>query len=238
MFWDIYIRLCQSKGKSANAVARELSIASGTVTEWKRGRTPQNATLKRIADYFGVSVEYLLGSDGEKATRANESTGRHGLRVPVYERIVKGEPIEVVAAVDVPDAEAISVPIHGTDTVAAGIPLSMIGDVEDYEEIPGEMAGEGEFAALRICDDSMEPRMQAGDVVIVRIKSEAADGETVVAFVPDREEAICRRVKKMSEGILLLATNPRYEPIFCSESQLAAHEARILGRVVELRAKY
>lgn len=62
MFYDIYTKLCTSRGKSANAVAKELEIASGTVTEWKNGRVPRNSTLVKIADYFNVSVDFLLGT--------------------------------------------------------------------------------------------------------------------------------------------------------------------------------
>lgn len=61
MFFDVFCQLCKEKGMSANGVAKELSIASGTVSEWKKGRSPQNATLLRIANYFGVSIDYLLG---------------------------------------------------------------------------------------------------------------------------------------------------------------------------------
>ena len=61
MFFDVFCQLCKEKGMSANGVAKDLSIASGTVSEWKKGRSPQNATLLRIANYFGVSIDYLLG---------------------------------------------------------------------------------------------------------------------------------------------------------------------------------
>ena len=64
MFWEIYVRLCQQKGESPNAVAKKLSITSGTVSGWKLGnRQPQNATLKKIASYFNVSTDYLLGKE-------------------------------------------------------------------------------------------------------------------------------------------------------------------------------
>ena len=66
MFWTIFVKLCALRGLSPNKVAKELHIASGTVSEWKKGRTPQNATLKKIADYFGVSIEYLKGETDEK----------------------------------------------------------------------------------------------------------------------------------------------------------------------------
>lgn len=65
MFWDIYTALCAKQGVSPNAVAKSLSIASGTVTNWKNGAVPQNATLRKIADYFQVSTTYLLGLTDE-----------------------------------------------------------------------------------------------------------------------------------------------------------------------------
>lgn len=60
MFFDTFCQLCKNKGVSPNGAAKELSIASGTVSEWKKGRVPQNATLLKIADYFGVPVDTLL----------------------------------------------------------------------------------------------------------------------------------------------------------------------------------
>lgn len=66
MFFEIFLKLCQDNGKSPSAIAKDLKIASGTVTEWKKGRIPQNATLSKLADYFGVSVDYLLGKEGEE----------------------------------------------------------------------------------------------------------------------------------------------------------------------------
>ena len=63
MFWDKFSSLCAEKGRSANAIAKELSISSGCITNWKKGSNPSNSTLKKIADYFGVTAEYLLKDD-------------------------------------------------------------------------------------------------------------------------------------------------------------------------------
>ena len=61
MFYDKYRQLCDSVGKSPSAVAVEIGISKGTVSTWKNlGRTPQTAQLRKIADYFGVSLDYLL----------------------------------------------------------------------------------------------------------------------------------------------------------------------------------
>lgn len=66
MFWNNYVSLCAKQGESPNAVAKSLSIASGTVTNWKNGAIPQNSTLKKISDYFGVTTDYLLNGDTPK----------------------------------------------------------------------------------------------------------------------------------------------------------------------------
>jgi transcriptional regulator with XRE-family HTH domain len=72
MFWNQYTLLCSRKGLAPNAVAKELGIASGSVTNWKNGKMPLNSTLKKIADYFGVSVDYLLGKEEKPATEGDE----------------------------------------------------------------------------------------------------------------------------------------------------------------------
>ena len=62
MFWERFVQLCAERNTKPNPVAKELGISSGAVTNWKNGAVPQSATLKRIADYFGVSTSYLLGN--------------------------------------------------------------------------------------------------------------------------------------------------------------------------------
>ena len=62
MFWNIFYDLCISKGTKPNPVAKELGISSATITKWKNGSMPQSRTAKKIADYFDVSVDYLLGN--------------------------------------------------------------------------------------------------------------------------------------------------------------------------------
>lgn len=75
MFYDKYCELCKQKGISPSAAAIEMGINKGTVSIWKsKGTTPQTAILGKIADYFGVSVDYLLGNDQKQKAPA-ESEG-------------------------------------------------------------------------------------------------------------------------------------------------------------------
>lgn len=61
MFWKNFYNLCQKANKSPNAVAKELGISSGAVTSWKNGKTPHHGTLIKIAQFFEVSTDFLLG---------------------------------------------------------------------------------------------------------------------------------------------------------------------------------
>lgn len=67
MFWTIFSTLCADKNLSPNAVATELKIPSGSITAWRNGATPRTKSLTKIANYFGVSVDYLLTGEKEKA---------------------------------------------------------------------------------------------------------------------------------------------------------------------------
>ena len=62
MFWDVFYKLCRDNGIFPNNVAKEIGVSSGSITLWKKGTVPQGATLQKIASYFNVSVDYLLGN--------------------------------------------------------------------------------------------------------------------------------------------------------------------------------
>lgn len=65
MFWNNFVTLCNEKGISANGVCSQLGLSNATATKWKSGSVPRSTTLKKIADYFGVSVEQLIGKPGK-----------------------------------------------------------------------------------------------------------------------------------------------------------------------------
>lgn len=67
MFWDNFVTLCAQRGTSPNAVAAELKKSSGSVTAWKNGSVPRETTLKKIADYFEISIDQLLYDQKEKS---------------------------------------------------------------------------------------------------------------------------------------------------------------------------
>lgn len=131
--------------------------------------------------------------------------------------------------------QGLQIPVLGT--VAAGIPISAVEDILDYEEVPQSWENQGEFFALKIKGDSMEPRMESGDVVIVKQQSDANSGDTVIVLV-NGDDATCKRLQKTDNGIMLVSTNPKYPPMFYSTEDIQTKPVVILGKVVELRQKY
>lgn len=63
MFYDQFINLCERRGISPSRAATEMGINKSSVTMWKNGSIPSTTTLDKLSNYFGVSVDYLLGHD-------------------------------------------------------------------------------------------------------------------------------------------------------------------------------
>lgn len=127
------------------------------------------------------------------------------------------------------------IPVIGT--IPAGTPIEAIEEILDYEEITPQMASQGEHFALKIKGQSMEPKISNGDVVIVRKQDDCENGEIGVVLV-NGDEATVKRIKKRPEGLMLIPNNPAYEPMFYSNEEIENLPVRIIGKVVELRAKF
>ena len=134
-----------------------------------------------------------------------------------------------------PRKRGVKIPVFGN--VAAGIPLEAIEDIEDYEEITEEMAGTGEYFALRIKGDSMMPRILSGDVIIVRKQPTVENGELAVVMV-NGNEATCKKVVIGKNELSLISFNPAYDPMTFTKKEARDLPVTILGKVVELRGKF
>ena len=129
----------------------------------------------------------------------------------------------------------IRVPVLGR--VSAGIPIDAIEEVIDWEDISAEAAGDGEYFGLQIKGHSMEPKISDGDVVIVRRQPDVDSGDIAVVLV-NGDDATVKRIKKSPQGVTLIPSNPAYEPMYYTNAEIESLPVQILGRVVELRAKF
>ena len=131
--------------------------------------------------------------------------------------------------------KGVKIPVLGD--VAAGIPIEAVEEILDYEEIDEDLASKGEFFGLRIKGNSMSPRIQSGDVVIVRVQSDAESGDIVIAKV-NGDDACCKKLLKHADGITLLSFNQDYEPLSFNKQDIVSLPVSIIGKVVELRGKF
>lgn len=180
-----------------------------TVQKWESGVSePSIEIASKLSGLYHISLDELYYSDLEENEGKPKKSERRGVKIPVLGRI------------------------------AAGIPLEAVEDILDYEEISPELASTGEFFALTIHGASMEPRMVEGDVVIVKKQDDVESGEIAIVLI-NGDDATAKRVKKQAGGITLIATNTSvYEPHYYSNEEILSLPIRILGKVVELRAKF
>ena len=202
-------QLRNEKKINQRELANFLKVAPSTISMYESGqREPNFEVLESLADFFNVDLNYLLGkSDKTTKLMIEDSQPTQGLQIPVL------------------------------GTVAAGIPISAVEDILDYEEVPQSWENQGEFFGLRIKGDSMQPKMDDGDVVIVRQQSDANSGDTVIALV-NGDDATCKKLQKTDNGIMLVSTNPNYLPMFFTNEEIVTKPVVILGKVVELRSKF
>ena len=60
MFKKIFINLCAERGEAPSAVCKKIGISAAAFSQWDESTVPRKVTQIKIAEYFGVSVDYLL----------------------------------------------------------------------------------------------------------------------------------------------------------------------------------
>ena len=181
-------------------------LQRAAIAKWETGRTQniKRSQIEQLSQLFNVKPSELM-------------------------RIRKEDVNEYYQ--DMEETSGIKIPVLGK--VAAGIPIEMIEDIVDYEEIPSSMTKTGDYFALQVKGDSMQPRICEGDVLIIKKQDDAESGDIVIATV-DGQDATCKRLMKYAEGISLISLNQKYDPMFFSNSD----DVKIIGKVVENRQKF
>ena len=77
MFYDVFTSLCEKKGVTPNKALTDCGISRTSPAKWREGATPRGVTLQKLADYFGVTTDYLL--TGEETKKAPTPEGERGI---------------------------------------------------------------------------------------------------------------------------------------------------------------
>lgn len=198
--------LRKERNMNQTEFAKALNVHQTAVSQWETEKTvPDIENMKVVADYFGVSLDYLLcrTDDPNEVLAPHVSLG------------------------------AVRVPVLGV--IPAGIPIEAIEDIIDWEEIPQEWARGGrEFFGLKISGDSMSPRYESGDVVIFRRTDVCENGQDCAVMV-NSDDATFKRVKYGEKGMMLVPLNPEYETRVFSPDEVQQLPVRVVGVAVQIR---
>lgn len=147
---------------------------------------------------------------------------------------VFGVPVDTIMGLS-SGGNKVIIPVLGY--VKAGIPIEAVEEIIDYEEISPRLATTGDFFALKIKGNSMEPRICENDVVIVRKQNDVDSGDIAVVLV-NSMDATVKKVIKKGTSISLVPFNPNYDVMIYTAEEVSQLPVNIIGKVVELRGKF
>ena len=75
MFKKNFINYCNIKGVAPNKVCADIGLSNSIYSNWTDESVPRRATLMKLADYFGITVEELLADEPAPAEIKKEPTG-------------------------------------------------------------------------------------------------------------------------------------------------------------------
>lgn len=207
MFFIRLQELCTAKGITITKLALTLGISRSNVTNWKNGSVPKSDKIQEIANYFNVSTDYLLGNE-EKIYPSN------------------------MMPVDVTDY--IMVPMLGE--VAAGLGCLAENEIIGYEPFSASSIKAGhEYMCLQVKGDSMYPKLEEGDIVLVQCRNTVDSGSYAVLTV-NGDEGVIKKVIYGKTWIELHSINPMY-PIRRFEGEDVL-KINVMGLVIESKRKF
>lgn len=204
------IALLRKQAKmSQQSLAKMIGVSRTTISMWELGeRIPDADSLRRLADVFGVTVDYLVRGQVQAPDVLDTED--------VWRKIKEAWQPEL------------SIPIPILGVIRAGQPLFAQTNIEGWKNMSARQVQDAKYFFLRVTGDSMEPLLREGYLVLVRVQPDVDNGDVAVVMVDD-ENATIKRVFRVNGQVILRPENPRYQPIL-----VTSEAARIIGKVVEI----
>ena len=176
------VKLSQEKVADILRKKYNLKVERAMISKWENDfQTPMIYNLKCLAEIYCCSLDDLNG-DIELETNKQE--------------------IDVTPIT--------SLPILGS--VAAGTGTYTDNDIIGYEEIPSSWVNSNEQYVVLIVDgDSMYPKFEDGDHVLVRVQSSVDSGDYGIVLI-DGDSAVIKKITYGDDWIELVSVNPMYPP--------------------------
>lgn len=201
-------------------LADKLNIVTSTVSKWETGKAiPDPATLKKISEYFKVSIDYLLGK-----TELPVELVKQRFNDNIYPIHINKVPFE-------------KIPVLGS--IAAGTPIEAIenNDIDDYIFADASNFSNGIYFALRIKGDSMEPRICENDLAVIEACDWVNNG-SIAAVRVNGGDTTLKKVKFEDNGIWLIGLNQSFKPIFYSAKECKELPVTVIGKLVQVIQNY
>lgn len=221
-FGNTLKKLRNDRNISALKLSEDLNIHRGSLSNWETGkRKPDSEMLLKIANYFNVSVDYLLGNQNEKA----DDTDLFNLKGDV--KFLK----------KLNEDEMVKIPVLGV--IKAGVPMFAEENIIGYEYVHQEelLMGE-EYFFLQIKGDSMiNAGIPDGSKVLVKKQNFIENDGEIMAVRVNGDEATLKRVYKQPLGLLLQSENTKYAPMFFPAEDINNGHVGIIGKAIKVEIK-
>jgi repressor LexA len=199
----------ENKDMDQASLAGKAGIVTRTLQRWEKGeQVPDGVAITRLARATGVLANWLLTGEGEMYLVPSRPDNVYTLPGGSRRRIRMVD-LPLIAAVPAGKVATLFHPDYADDYVT-------VDDVKDPQAF-----------ALKVKGNSMSPRIEDGDVVIVSPQQEVRSGDICVARV--NGEDTLKKVKLEGTYIHLIPLNPDYDPVTVKK-----RDVNFLWKVVKL----
>lgn len=200
--------------------AEKSNLSKGYISMLENNRNPQNnralvpsvETFNKVASAMGISIETLISMTNSTQPIELNST-------PKVDKNIEF----------IPNMTTTKIKVYGS--VPAGVPVTAIEDIQGTVDIPSHWLSSGyDYMGIVVKGDSMFPKYQEGDIVVIRVQPDCENGQDCVVYI-NGDEATLKKVIKNSDCIILQPMNSEYTPIVVD---YMSEDFKILGVVVQL----
>lgn len=184
----------EAKEMDQATLADKAGVVTRTLQRWEKGeQVPDGVAIMRIAKVTNVQPTWLLAGEGHMYTGAPRPDNIYSLPTDEHRRKTRLAELPVVSSVP-----------------AGKVATTFHPDYVDNYVTVDDIRDPGAFA-LKVKGNSMAPRIEDGDIVVVSPQSEARTGDICVIRV--NEEDTLKRVKFEGNYLHLIPLNPEFEPV-------------------------
>lgn len=180
------MELHEKSGLDQKDLTDYLGLDKSIFSSWKTGKVASyKKYISQIAKFYNVSTDYLLNDDTDNS--------------PIQSNI------EAIS-----NDNVYMIPVF--ESVSAGFGATACSDVVDYTPViiknPADIA---DTLCIKVTGDSMYPKIEDGDLIVVRKQSSVDSGQIAVVLI-DNDEGVVKKVTYGDDWIELISINPMYPP--------------------------